>query len=269
MTMMYLRVIPKILLGLALLLITSLSTAKAVTAAQATEPQTTSHTTNAEKIPVANRLMPYKARYQAEFSNLPVEVTRELKKTSDKNYRLLFQAEALISTIEEGSDFQLSENQQIIPLTYKYSRAGLGDNKDQSIDYDQQKSKAHYVDHKRNVTVDLVPGILDKSTVYLQLQQDLINGKQKMSYRVLDRARIQDFAYEVTGSESLKTPLGNIDTVMVKRVRDDDTRTTVIWFAKNLGFIMVKLLQTDEGTTHTMSIAELEIDGKNISGDKI
>ena len=67
--------------------------------------------------------------------------------------------------------------------------------------------------------------------------------KEELAYPVYARDEKEIMTFQVIGEETLETDVGKLKTVVVKKVRDNDKRHTTIWFAKNLDYVMVKLLQ--------------------------
>ncbi len=200
---------------------------------------------------------PYTAYYKARASGLPVKLVRALKKQANGHYVLSFSAKAFISKIEESSEFVVNDTGVVVPQLYRYTRTGLGSNKKQKMNFDWHNNTAHYLDKKRDRTLDLDIGMLDKVTTYFQLRRDLIAGRQHMSHQVIDKGKIKTFNYKVTGHEQLNTPLGKIDTAVVTRIRKSNERMTKIWFAVDWNYLMVKLVQSKDGESHEILIDKL------------
>src|SRR5690606_39602007 len=86
-------------------------------------------------------------------------------------------------------------------------------------------------------------GMQDKSTYQLVLQHDVADGKKSMSYQVIDGDEVETYDFRVLGEERVRTKAGLVDAIKVERVRDptQSSRKTVLWFAKDWDYLLVRL----------------------------
>jgi hypothetical protein len=98
----------------------------------------------------------------------------------------------------------------------------------------------------------------------VQLSQDLIAGKNNFSYTVTNGRKIKTYKFEIIGEEVLKTPLGEVKTVKVKRSRENDDLVTYAWFAKDFQYLLVRMQQEEDGSDYTIYINKASINGKVI-----
>ncbi|MBB3061827.1 DUF3108 domain-containing protein [Microbulbifer rhizosphaerae] len=208
------------------------------------------------------KLKPFTATYAAKYSGIGVTATRELS-GSGGNWRLDFNAHSLFADIREYSRF-IAANNQLSPRHYEYHKTGLGKDRHTVLNFEQGRV-VNVSDKSR--TLENVPNhIQDKLSYQLQLALDVATGKETLSYKVADGKRIREYEFSVVGKELLQTPLGEIETIKVQRVRDGDSdRETSIWFAPKWDYALVKLMQEEDGKSYQISLTKLSIDGKNIS----
>ncbi len=119
------------------------------------------------------------------------------------------------------------------------------------------------------ISLPLTPGLLDKSTYQLALQEDVAAGKKSMRYRVVDGDDIDTYEFRVVGSESVKTKAGRIEAIKVERVRDpsQSKRETQLWFAKDWDYLLVSLRQVEkDGKEYQIVLEQAEVAGKPVKG---
>lgn len=215
-------------------------------------------------------LKPFTATYEAKFRGFGVTATRELS-GGNGNWRLDFDVHSMFASIEEYSRF-LDDQSQLRPQRYELHKSGLGRKQRLALNFenDAKSSDARRVvnlsDARRNI--DNAPSdIQDKLSYQLQLALDLAAGKQPLQYQVADGRKIREYEFEVIGNEQLQTPLGAVDTIKVRRLRDGDAeRATTIWFAPGWNYALVKLVQhEDDGKNYQIELTKLSIEGNDVT----
>lgn len=191
-------------------------------------------------------LQPYSLSYAATYNGMDINAKRELTVESDR-YTLSTSAKNLLSNITEQGGFLVEENGTIIDQHYEYKRSILGIKKTEKLSYDRKSGIAKYKSKKKKRQVTLEDGYLNRLTYQIQLRRDLINGKSPLEYQVISRGRLKTYKFEIQGEETLETPLGNIKTVKVKRIRKDNDRETLLWFAPQWNYLLAQLWQREKG----------------------
>ncbi|MNN37965.1 hypothetical protein D3C81_1519380 [compost metagenome] len=90
-----------------------------------------------------------------------------------------------------------------------------------------------------------------------------------MSYQVIDGDEIETYDFRVLGEERVRTKAGLVDAIKVERVRDptQSSRKTVLWFAKDWDFLLVRLHQVEkDGKEYQIMLKEGEVAGKPVKG---
>jgi uncharacterized protein YndB with AHSA1/START domain len=98
----------------------------------------------------------------------------------------------------------------------------------------------------KNETTNMVPPLQDRlSFLYnyaFQSSPDLKPGKE-IKVTLTDGKGLTQFHYNVAGSEVLKTPAGELETVHLVKQRDSkEDRGTEIWFASGRDYLPVRIL---------------------------
>jgi len=191
-------------------------------------------------------LIPFELSYAATYNGMDINAKRQLKLESGR-YTLSTTAKNMLSNIEEQGEFLVDECGLIVDQAYKYKRSILGIKKTEKLKYDRKTGVANYDSKKKKRQVTLKDGYLNRLSYQVQLRRDLINDVSPLQYQVISRGRLKPYNFEVIGEETLETPLGNIKTVKVKRIRKDDDRETFFWFAPQWNHLLVQLWQREKG----------------------
>ncbi|CAD5108679.1 DUF3108 domain-containing protein [Zestomonas carbonaria] len=218
----------------------------------------------------ALELKPFSVSYTADWKQLPVggSATRSLKAESDGRWTLDFEASMLVAGLSEQSTFRL-DNDSFLPQTYRFKRSGLGKSKQVELDFDWTAKQVIGSDRGNQVRVPLNRGLQDKSTYQIVLQHDVAAGKKSMSYQVIDGDEVETYDFRVLGEEVVETKAGLIDAIKVERVRDptQSNRKTVLWFAKDWDYLLVRLQQVEkDGKEYQIMLQEGTVGDREVKG---
>ena len=208
----------------------------------------------------------YHAEYRGEYQGLPIRATglRELALTEDGHYRLSSSARSALVTVTEYSDFKLVNNQPV-PLAYYYGRKGLGKNKEESLTFDWDNSTVS------ENAIMLVSGIQDKLSYQEKLRVDVNRAIHNNSpdiefaYDVVDDEKIKTYRFRLAGEEVLATPLGDLRTMKVERIRSSGNRQTTLWLAMDHECLLVRLKQAEKKRGFELNLQSATVSGIDIS----
>ena len=215
-------------------------------------------------------LQPFSASYTADWKQLPMSGTaeRSLVKEANGVWKLSFKASMMIASLSEESTLTLDKD-TLLPQSYHFERGGLGKAKKADLDFDWNSKMVTGTDRGDAVKIPLNRGMVDKSTYQLALQHDVAAGKKTMSYQVVDDGEVDTYDFRVLGSEKVETKAGKIDAIKVERVRDptQSKRITVLWFAKDWDYLLVRLQQVEtDGKEYNIMLLDGTVNGKAVKG---
>jgi hypothetical protein len=216
-------------------------------------------------------LQPYSATYTADWKQLPMSggtAERTLTKNANDTWSLSFKASMMIASLTEVSTLKVDKD-TLLPQTYDFERGGLGKSKKVDMTFDWAAKVINGTDRGTAFTVPLNRGILDKSTYQLALQNDVAAGKKSMSYQVVDGDEVDTYDFRVLGSEKVATKAGQVDAIKVERVRDptQSKRITVMWFAKDWDYLLVRLQQVEnDGKEYNIMLQDGTVNGRTVKG---
>ena len=207
-------------------------------------------------------LQPYTASYQFNLNQqLTGTATRSLIKLENNHYRYRFSASAAIANANEESEFSFN-NQQIQSLSYQNTKQVLFKTKTDKASFDwpnqtligQRKGESTNYPLTDKTT-------LDPLNLEVQIRQDLLssaNPQLKAEYVLGDAKGVHPLKFTIDGTEKIKTPYGELDTLKVSRVHQDKERSTQFWLAKSLDYLPVKVVQMDDGAVYTIELQNFQ-----------
>ena len=92
-----------------------------------------------------------------------------------------------------------------------------------------------------------------------------------MSYQIIEGEDVDTYDFRVLGEEKVRTQAGLINAIKVERVRDPgkSNRKTILWFAKDWDYLLVRLYQMEtDGKEYQIMLKEGTIDGKTVTGER-
>ena len=163
---------------------------------------------------------------------------------------------------EEISVFELNQN-SVIPLDHKVRMKILFKKIKASAHFDWENLKVDFEEGKNKGSLKLVDGTLGPATAQLKMRLDLkllnINAlPEKMKYFVYYRGEIKERIYLLHGFEDVETPFGKFNALkVVREFSPEEDREQIYWFAPDLDFSIVRILNVD-GRESDLSLKSLE-----------
>lgn len=204
--------------------------------------------------PALAELTPYTATYRVNLDNkLNGTATASLSQQGNRFHYQLKATAPMASTLEQ-TDFQM-ENGQLKSLGYKAQRKVLFSSRINSISFDWKQRSAHAARGSKQADYRIEEGTLDPLNMEIRIRDDLLRtGRLDKEYPLADPKSFHPVRFEIIGSETLSTPMGNIDTLKVRRIHDDPERSSQFWLAKNMEYLPVKIVQTDDGAVFRLDL---------------
>ena len=85
---------------------------------------------------------------------------------------------------------------------------------------------------------------------------------------MVDGDDVEEYRFRVVGEDRVTTRVGQFDAVEVERVRESDSkRETTLWFAKDWGYLLVRLKQTEtDGQEYQIVLKDAVVNGEAVTG---
>jgi hypothetical protein len=211
----------------------------------------------------ADELKPYTATYNGIWRGLTVAVsTLKLEQTGD-NWTFSSRSEPRgIGRMASGvfPPLQVSvvrvTDQGVLPQSFKSSGGDSG--KSVELNYDWQTHKVTGTYEGTKVDLPLTPQVQDDGSVQLGLMVELLAGRTPPSVQLIDKNSVREYDFTRDGEETIKTPMGDVHTVVFKSQKKYSPRITRFWCAPDRGYIPMQVQQKkDDDVQWTMEIQSL------------
>ncbi len=205
-------------------------------------------------VPALAEPVPYTATYKVNLDNkINGTATATLSRQGNR-YHYELRATAMMANSVEKTDFLLDKG-QIQSLGYQNQRQVFFRSRSNSIAFDWKTYMAKAVRNGKVTDYAIRPGTLDPLNLDIQVRDDLMRtGQLDSSYLLADPKGFHPVRFEINGIETLTTPLGPIETLKIRRIHDDPERNSQFWLAKSLGYLPVKIVQTDDGAVYRLDL---------------
>lgn len=192
----------------------------------------------------------------------------ELKRTlttennGQRRFSSVSQAKGVFSffkpdVVEETSVWSL-EKDSVTPHEYLYQRTGGKKEKYLQMLFDWPNKHVSIDDKEHPWQLKIQKGVLDKLIYQISLMRDLDKGIEQIDYRIADGGRLKTYTIQVLGTETITTPLGQIETIKLSRQREKpNDRETTLWCAPALNYLPVKLEHVEDDTVFTALLRRL------------
>jgi Protein of unknown function (DUF3108) len=210
-----------------------------------------------------DELKPFEASYAwiwhgmtVAVSNLRLERTGETWTYSSRSEprglgRLLSERPKTVSVLKVTAA-------DVEPLSYK-ADDGTGSTKRKvDVRYDWAKRRVTGVYEDTPVDLPLTPGVQDEASVQVALMVELLRGHAPERFELLDKNSVREYSYVREGEETLKTPFGDLPTVIYRSHRANSPHVNRYWCAPARGYIPIRVQQKrGDDVQWTMEIQSL------------
>ncbi|RLA58078.1 MAG: DUF3108 domain-containing protein [Gammaproteobacteria bacterium] len=208
---------------------------------------------------------PYTAEYKTSARGLSLTLKRKLRLNDQGVYILTNGGSALVVGFEEEAQFQIEGN-RIIPSSYVYQGTGLMSRR-REVHFTEGADTLRSLYKDKWYDLPYTANTLDRMSQQEQVRLLLLNDPtpgEDIVITVADKKRVKVYTLSYVGEETIKTPLGTVDTLHFRRVHDDPDRKSDTWVAPSWDFAMVKTVHIEDGKPIEGMITSLSIDGKRI-----
>lgn len=227
--------------------------------------------------------LPAQLNLEYSFSYEGIELGRaskQLRREADGRYRHSVwvrptgMARALTSVSwHEDGEFEV-RGKDLRPLRFKETRKGDKRAYEHEAVFDYDKKKLKFLNGD---SVPLVPGTQDQGSIVYSMMLDPLTQPGRRNVMVTDGHEVEPYQLVYVGTETLRTPVGRIDTIVIKRLsarqieRERECRTKqraeedcpiddfLVWIAPSKQYVAVKLQKRKK--QHTMTLVLRAIEG--------
>ena len=159
-------------------------------------------------------------------------------------YRLNIRREAKGSITSDG----------LQPQSFVESRNGQVK---RSAEFDWNANQVQLNDGGNKSTVALPPRTWDATSFAWNFSFVPPGDSKELKVNLTDGRRVTDYRYAILGREKLTTPLGEMDTLHVKKVQEEgDKRAFDVWLAVDKHYVPVRIRYSEKDGTAFDSLVE-------------
>jgi len=197
----------------------------------------------------------FNAVYDAKIKQAKGQLTSELITNEDGTYSYEMTTNATgvwkilaNGMISEKSIFK-KENNRLIPIKYILNNSIKGFKSEVNFDFKNNRIDGHY--KERIIDLIFEEDMIDRVLLQLDIINSVKENHSLTTLKVLDKDKIEKVEVERTLEvETIIVPFGEFVCIKVIHSNVDSNRKNILWLAKELNYIPVKLIQMESGNTN-------------------
>jgi Protein of unknown function (DUF3108) len=196
-------------------------------------------------------IAPFSAHYQADWKSISVGTSDLVLKEDAESGRYLYTwtitAHGIFRMVYRDDLVQKSwfgiNSGHVRPMKYR----AVDGSSSVDLDFDWDSGRVHGTSETKPVDLKLKEGIQDVMSIQVEVMLDLKKGDLPNTFQIIDKDQLKEFTYTQEPPATIRTALGNLDTVVVASQRAGNSRILRMWFAPSLGFIPVQAERSRDG----------------------
>jgi Protein of unknown function (DUF3108) len=198
-------------------------------------------------------LAPFVAEYDVRYGRMSVGTSRtELMRTGagwameSASTASGFARMIASGTLKQRSEFEL-QPEGPRPARYFFDDGTRRTSRDVALAFDWTAARVSGTAEDQPVDVAAVEGLQDAASMQALVLARLRAGSEPGTIAMIEKDRVKYYRYTFLRRETLKTAIGEVETVVYRSLRDGSSRETISWHAPKLGFVTVQAEQLSDG----------------------
>ena len=194
-------------------------------------------------------LAPFVAEYEVRYGHMGVGTSRtELARAGSRwVMESTTNATGLARLIASGTLRQRSEFDLLPegprPVNYLFDDGTQRTGHDVALQFDWGAGRVRGKAEDESVDIALVAGLQDSACMQALVLARLRTGREPGLIAMIEKDKVKYYRYSLLRRETLKTAIGDIETVVYRAARDGSSRETISWHAPKLGYTVVQAEQ--------------------------
>jgi hypothetical protein len=194
-------------------------------------------------------LVPFVAEYDVRYGRMAVGTMRTELAGSDARWTLEttsvasgFARVIASGTLRQHSEFDLlAEGPR--PRRYTFDDGTDRTGRDIALEFDWRAGRVRGTAEDAPVELATVAGLQDAASMQALVLARLRTGREPGTIAMIEKDKVKYYRYTLLRRETLKTAVGDLETVVYRSARDGSERETLTWHAPKLGFAAVQAEQ--------------------------
>ncbi len=149
-------------------------------------------------------------------------------------------------TLKQRSEFELLPDGPR-PLAYQFDDGTKRTSRDVTLEFDWRAERVRGTAEEEPVDIAAVAGLQDAASMQALVLARLRAGREPGTIAMIEKDRVKHYRYTLLRRETLKTAIGEVETVVYRSARDGSDRETISWYAPKLGYAVVLAEQHSGG----------------------
>ena len=198
-------------------------------------------------------LMPFVAEYDVKYGRLSVGSSRTALSRDGGGWVIesTTNASGLYRIIASGTLRQRSEFELLAdgprPGSYLFDDGTRDTDRDVSLQFDWAANRVRGIAENRHIDVETVAGLQDAASMQALVLSRLRAGHEPGLVAMIEKDKVKYYRYTFLRNETLKTAIGDVETVVYRSARDGSDRETITWHAPKYGFAAMQAEQHTNG----------------------
>lgn len=206
----------------------------------------------------ADSLAPFSAKYRIYINKIPTPITAKLllePAKGEDHYHMRFKANSWLLDNKEESWF-IWNNCQPRTERYVHEFNGFGQHRYHHMTFSWSPPQATNESEDHDSKTFAIPAdSMDDLSMLLRARCVFATGDKEYRATSVYGDHIRHSLFIVIARETIDTPLGQLDTLVVEKQRDkdkdkDDKRRTLFWVAPKVGYMVVKAQHVENALLH-------------------
>ena len=137
----------------------------------------------------------------------------------------------------------IKKNGVIKPISYKFRREKKDSFQLIETIFNSDDNYAYTVENNNKQEHIDIPYSLDRLSVQIDFQEKMKAGIFEYKYNIIDKGKLRKYSFILHSDDVIETVLGKTNTIIIKRLIENNKRSTLTWYAVDYDFVPVKIEQ--------------------------
>lgn len=225
-------------------------------------------------IAVAEPVPLFSASYKVHFGILHGEMTLELRRADgvDYIYETSLTPRGFVTIFKRGSIVETTtleiEDGVLKPIDYRSTDTIADPTRNTEYRFDDPPGRVTGIYKEREVDEPMQPNGHNRISAHVAVMLAMNTGREMTAIPVFDRSRWRDFAFETFPATTVKTPLGEFESVEIRYSSDTKDKSWSLFCAEALDYAPVMIVyREDDDIKSTAQLVEYESLGEAAPGN--
>lgn len=146
-------------------------------------------------------------------------------------------------------------NGRIVPLSYALDDSSDSNDNDTTVRFDWDSGTAYSLYEQTETQLPLDDDVYDRISSDVVAILDLRSGRDPRPHSIAEKNQIRPYEFTYQGEESIETPAGTFRAVKYLRQRIGSSRSVMIWYVPEAGYLPLHIEQLKRGKPQGTSSA--------------